>query len=86
MTGLIRIIILGILLGLAMAFLRKFQQNRMNHTSNKSSARKNKPKSTTTVRCEQCGVYVPSNEAIRDDDKNYCCQRHKELHQMEQDQ
>ena len=90
MTGLIRIIILGILLVLARNLFLKFQQNRQKKSTNKQSSEKQsrtdkKIESRKTLRCDHCGVYIPANEALRDGEKIYCCPEHKQQHK-EQDQ
>jgi len=85
-TGLIRIIILGMLIALARNLFLKFQQNRQKLSTknrsdkNQTSTEKNiEPKKT--VRCDHCGIYIPVNEALQDGEKNYCCPEHQELDQ-----
>jgi len=30
------------------------------------------------VRCARCGMFVPRHEAIRDEDRYYCCNQHRD--------
>jgi len=30
------------------------------------------------VRCTRCGMFVPRHEAIRDEDRYYCCSQHRD--------
>ncbi len=32
----------------------------------------------TMVRCEQCGLHVPKNQAFESGGKYYCCEEHKD--------
>ena len=34
-----------------------------------------------TVKCAQCGVYLPAQEAITDAQFSYCCKAHRDQHQ-----
>ncbi len=34
-------------------------------------------KSTETVRCHHCGVYVPASEALHAGKYDYCCEEHR---------
>lgn len=77
--GVVRLIILGLLIGLAMKLYRKFQQNRLTSLKKKSN-KNNNPAAKKTVRCEQCGVYVPSDEAIHDAEKTFCSVEHQAEH------
>ena len=86
MSGLIRIIIIGILLYLVRHLFQKFQKNRLEQTEKKRSEAKKKVESEKMVRCDHCGIYIPSNEAIVDGEKNYCSLEHKERHIRENDQ
>ena len=80
MTGLIRIIILGMLLALARNLFLKFQQNRLKQAEKKRSRTEEMVESKKTLRCDHCGVYIPSSEAFSDGEKNFCCPEHKEEH------
>lgn len=31
------------------------------------------------VHCSHCGLYLPQSEAIRDEDKFFCCAEHRRL-------
>lgn len=79
MFGVVRLIILGLLIGFALKLFRKFQENRLTSTKKKSN-KNNKPTAKKTVRCEHCGIYVPSDEAIHDDDKTFCSLEHQSEH------
>ncbi len=81
MTGLVRIIILGMLIALARNLFLRFQQNRLKQTVKKQSKTEKNIESKKTLRCDHCGVYIPANEALRDGEKNYCCPEHQELDQ-----
>lgn len=78
MTGLIRIIILGILFVLARNLFLKFQHNRLEQLAKKQSGKGKKVESRKTLRCDHCGIYIPAHEAIRDEEKTYCSPEHKE--------
>ena len=36
------------------------------------------------VRCTECGLHVPRNEAVEDQGRFYCSQRHHETHKSRQ--
>jgi len=85
-SGLVRIIILGMLLYLARHLFQKFQQNRLEQAEKKRSEAKKKVESEKTVRCDHCGIYIPADEAIVDGEKHYCSLEHKEQHIRGNDQ
>ncbi|MFK8067450.1 MAG: PP0621 family protein [Gammaproteobacteria bacterium] len=78
MPGLVRLIVLGLVIGFVYKLIRKFQQNRLQKNSESSSRSKNNVSSKKTVQCDHCGVYVPANELVSDGEKNFCSQEHKE--------
>lgn len=77
--GFVRLIILGLLIAIALKLYRKFQQNRLIHLK-KQVNKKEKASPKKTVQCNHCGVYIPSDEAVRDGDKNFCCVAHQREH------
>lgn len=48
--------------------------------SRRQSTDKKLPESTHMVRCEQCGVHLPKNEALLADGKFFCSDEHRKLH------
>lgn len=38
----------------------------------------------TMIRCDQCGLHIPHNEAIQSAGKNYCSVEHKQLSEKSQ--
>lgn len=80
MPGLIRLIILGLLLGFVFTLLRKFQRNRLIYKNKSSSTQKATRQSSSkkTVQCELCGIYVPADEAVHDGDHVFCSEEHKQ--------
>ncbi len=77
MTGLVRIIILGMLIALVRNLFLKFQQNRLKQSAKKQSKTEKNIESKKTLRCDHCGVYIPANEALRDGEQIYCCPEHQ---------
>ncbi len=45
----------------------------------------NAPKQGKMLRCAQCGVHFPEQEAVRMDDKVFCCTQHQILFQKKSD-
>ncbi len=77
--GVVRLIILGLLISFALKLFKKFQENRLTRTQKKSK-NNNKPTAKKTVRCDHCGIYVPSDETINDGGKNFCSLEHQSEH------
>lgn len=48
--------------------------------SRRVQTKKKLPESTPMVRCEQCGVHLPRQDAISADGKYYCNDEHRRLH------
>ncbi len=67
----LRLILLAIAIWLAITFIRQLLQ------SGKPPARQHRPGEQNMVRCAQCGVHVPETEAVRDDGRYYCSERHR---------
>lgn len=86
MPGLIRIIILGLVIGFVMKLIKKFQQNRLEQETKNSARSENNMTSKKTIRCDQCGVYIPVDETIRDGENNFCSPEHQEEHKEGIDQ
>ncbi len=48
--------------------------------SRKKTGNGNITKTTVTVRCAQCGVHIPQEEALTADGKYFCSDEHRRLH------
>lgn len=62
----------------ALIYRRVLQYKKQNTTSNKRLISKN------MVRCDYCGIHVPEDEVVNDDDRSYCSEEHKLLDQPKQ--
>ncbi len=78
MPGLVRVIILGLVIGFVYKLIRKFQQNRAQQNAKNASRSKDSVSSKKTVQCDHCGIYIPVDELVSNGKKNFCCQKHKE--------
>jgi uncharacterized protein len=70
MGQLLRIIIILIGLWLVLQIIKRALTARKNPSPDPSPIAK-------MVSCDHCGVHVPESEAIRDDNKLYCCEEHR---------
>ncbi|HEC83874.1 MAG: hypothetical protein DRR08_01835 [Candidatus Parabeggiatoa sp. nov. 2] len=74
----IRLILLALLAWILWKFSQRWYQNA------KLSKKDNKPpppplatqKHEVMVRCDYCGLYLPSSEAISSGEAHYCCEAH----------
>lgn len=78
MPGLIRIIILGLVIGFVMKLIKKFQQNRLEQGSQSSTRSEKGSSSKKTVQCDHCGVYIPVDESFQEDENNFCSSEHQQ--------
>lgn len=68
-----RLILLFVLLAVSFYAVRLWRQGQIEKT-NKTLTRT--PKSQQMVPCDQCGVHVPEDEAIKIGDNNFCSLEH----------
>ncbi|MHB8535108.1 MAG: PP0621 family protein [Sulfuricaulis sp.] len=71
MGQLLRIIILLIGLWLVLQIIKRALGTRRSPPPRQASIAK-------MVACTYCGTHVPESETIRDGDKTYCCEDHRE--------
>lgn len=75
--ALIRILIIALLVWLLLRMIK----NRINRYQQRQQ---DKPQQiNTVVRCQHCGLHIPKQEALQSDNKYYCSQEHRRLHQGE---
>jgi len=48
--------------------------------SRRRSEEKKLPETTRMVRCEHCGVHIPKQEALLDNNHYFCSDEHRKLH------
>tara|TARA_R110000751_G_scaffold104237_2_gene199688 strand:- start:102 stop:404 length:303 start_codon:yes stop_codon:yes gene_type:complete len=72
--GLIKLIILGVLVWLALTLWRRAQLTRQR---NATSAPK-RDQAPVMVRCAHCQVHLPQERALRADDVWFCCAEHRD--------
>jgi len=70
-----RLLLLIIALGLGIAIIRHLLTAKGNPT-----VQDNNPP-TAMVRCEQCGVHIPKEEAFQDNQLFFCSYEHRKQHQ-----
>ena len=70
MGQLLRIIIILIGLWLVLQIIKRARIARQNPAPGP-------PPVAKMVSCDHCGVHVPESEAIRNNDKLYCCEEHR---------
>lgn len=83
MPGLIRVIILGILIGVVLKLIKKFQQNRLEQGSKNSARSEKGASSKKTIRCDHCAIYVPAEESLEEGENNFCCLEHQQEYSQE---
>ena len=67
----LRILLIVALLGaICFIIMRLFKLRESNNTPSKISK---------MVACEYCGVYIPKDDAVITDLKNFCCKEHREI-------
>ena len=69
--GLIRLIII-VIIGWLLFRLFRHWQNRLANKQHGSGE-----KIDTMVKCEECGVHLPRQNAIEDNGQFFCCEEHK---------
>ena len=70
MGQLLRIIIILIGLWLVLQIIKRARIARQDRAPGP-------PPVTKMISCDHCGVHVPESEAIRNDEKLYCCEEHR---------
>lgn len=70
----IRYLLLGVVLWLLYYVIRRSIQRRRDKINKASAGR-----SMDMVACHHCGVHLPQDEAIYQEDHYYCCKEHSEL-------
>jgi uncharacterized protein len=70
--GLIRFLIFALAAWLVFSLVKRF--------FNQISLSKPKQKKPVAhmVKCDECGVHIPESDAIRVDDRYYCCEEHRD--------
>ena len=69
-----RVLLLIIAIVLGLLILKQL------YGSRKKTENRKIPPATATVRCEQCGVHIPKEEALIADGKYFCSDEHRKLH------
>lgn len=78
MLGLIRIILIGLLVGLILLIAKRWLRKRLEHRGPLQGKNAQRSK---VLQCQVCGVYVPAEEAIHAGEHIYCCEEHKQADQ-----
>lgn len=73
----IRIILIGILVGILFSFYRKFQKQLLTHKKRRTQKQPKSP--TRMLRCEHCGVYIPESDVIKEGVHVYCSHEHRDI-------
>ncbi len=85
MLGLIRVVLIGLLLGAVFVFLKRLFNKRLPHLKNKPSATSQRQKMQP---CAQCGVYLPESDAIlqqvSEQPRFFCSDEHRIAYQRDQ--
>ncbi|RRQ22534.1 PP0621 family protein [Thiohalobacter thiocyanaticus] len=71
--GLIRLIILGIVIYLVWQLIRRWQ----NKPANRVAQTERKRIDGSMVRCDHCGLFIPKEEAIQANGRQYCSEAHR---------
>jgi uncharacterized protein len=72
----IRFLLLAVVLWLLFYTIRGYIRRRKDKLKAKPSGR-----SMDMVACYHCGVHLPQDEAVYEDNQYYCCKEHSELKQ-----
>lgn len=67
--ALLRILMIVVLLGAICFIIMKFLSFRVSGST--------PSKLSKMVACEHCGVYIPKDEVVADNLKNFCCEEHR---------
>ncbi len=73
--GLIRLITIAVLIWLAWALYRRFVHYK-NSAISANREKQKKPAIKAVKRCAVCGIHIPENEAIKKQDRYFCCEQH----------
>ncbi|WP_303907566.1 PP0621 family protein [Thiohalomonas denitrificans] len=72
--GLFRLLILLAIIWAVYALVRRFRDNR----DHRIAPRRSKPEIGQMVRCRQCGLHVPEQEAFRRGEDWFCSAEHRD--------
>lgn len=65
----IRLIVIALIIYLSLKIFKRWAANKKNQTQQKTLEK-------DMVRCEICQLHVPENEALQQNGKYYCSQKH----------
>ena len=73
--NLIRLILIFILLAIVWQLLKRW-------LTNQTQSRQQPPTENLQqmVRCEECGLHIPKQEALLENGKYFCCPEHRDRH------
>ncbi|HGX92327.1 MAG TPA: hypothetical protein ENK35_03335 [Candidatus Tenderia sp.] len=72
-------LIFRLIIAIAIIWLLFYVYRRIHkRVANKRQLARRAPETKDMVRCEQCGLHIPSTEAIERAGHYYCCQEHAE--------
>ncbi len=69
-----RLILILAIVGVIYVLLRRYRNNSLNQTATPPV------EPQTMLRCKQCGVHVPSSEAVLANGENFCCAAHRDAY------
>ena len=72
MPNLIRVIILVAIIWLVYRLIKQWRAQTHSLKKNKQE------KIETVVKCDQCGIHIPENEAIADNTGTFCSKAHRD--------
>jgi len=75
-----RVIILVVLLAVSFYVVRLVLENRKRRKALKKPILNKNNKQNKMVRCKQCGLHIPDNEAIKQGDNVFCSLKHANQH------
>ncbi|MFM2408310.1 MAG: hypothetical protein RL358_1052 [Pseudomonadota bacterium] len=69
-----RLIFILAIVGVIYVLLRRYRNSSLNQPATPPV------ESQTMLRCKQCGVHVPSSEAVLANGENFCCAAHRDAY------
>ena len=87
MTGLVRVILIGIIVGFVWSWFKRLSRKRLEQQKSRSSdpGKTDNSKTDKMLPCAECGLYVPAKEAVKgsltDQTQVFCCEEHRQRHQ-----
>lgn len=73
--NLIRLLLIFILVAIVWQLIKRWLANQ-SQTRQKTSSENLQQ----MVRCEECGLHIPKQEALVEKEKYFCCQEHRDKH------